>query len=145
MKEVTIYTDGACKQNSTRVGGWGCVLIYKENYFKKFSGRVENTTNSRMEIQAVIEGLKRLKEPCEVLIISDNLYVVNTINEWLDDWIEMGEYPYKANTDQWDEFIELRKIHKVTAKHVRGHHGVYYNEICDKLATNAIKGDIVNG
>lgn len=145
MKEVTIYTDGACKQNSTWVGGWGCVLIYQDRYFKKFSGRVEDTTNSRMEIQAVVEGLKRLKEPCKVLIISDNVYVVNTINEWLDKWIASGQYEIKANIDLWDEYIELRKIHEITAKHVRGHAGNHFNGICDRLAVNAIKGDIVDG
>lgn len=145
MKEVTLYTDGACKQNSTWVGGWGCVLIYENRYIKTFSGRVENTTNSRMEIQAVLEGLKRLKEPCIVHLVSDNIYVVRTINEWLDAWIASGVYQQKSNLDLWDEFIELRKIHKVEAKHIRGHQGNYYNEICDKLATNAIKGEIVNG
>lgn len=144
MKEVTIYTDGACKQNTSRVGGWAAVLIYEDRYFKKISGRVENTTNSKMEILAVIEGLKRLKEPCKVLIVSDNMYVVNTINIWLKDWLETGDYEFKANRDLWDEYIKLSKIHKITAKHVRGHCGVYYNEICDKLATNAIKGVIVD-
>lgn len=144
MKDVTIYTDGACSQNNTWKGGWGCVLIYKGNYIKTISGAEENTTNSRMEIQAVLEGLKRLREPCNVTIVSDSMYVVNTINEWLDNWIEKDCLEVKANSDQWKEFIEFRNIHKIKAKHVKGHAGDYFNEICDRLATNAIKGDIVD-
>ncbi|MEG1565410.1 MAG: RNase H family protein [Bacilli bacterium] len=144
MKEVTIYTDGACSQNHTWTGGWGAILIYENRHFKKISGREYNTTNSRMEIQAVLEALKRLKEPCKVEIVSDSLYVVRTINEWLTDWINTGMYSQKANIDLWDEFIKLKQIHEVTAKHIRGHHGNYYNEIADKLAVNAIKGVDVN-
>ena len=93
-----------------------------------------------MEIQAVIEGLKYLTESSDVTIISDSKYVCETINTWLDGWINKGILDDKANVDQWKQFIELRKIHKVVAKHIRGHHGIYFNEICDKLATNAIKG-----
>lgn len=141
MEKVTIYTDGACKQNSSWKGGWGVVILNELGGIKvKLNGSEENTTNSRMEIQAVIEGLKYLTEPSDVTIISDSKYVCETINTWLDGWINKGILDDKANVDQWKQFIELRKIHKVVAKHIRGHHGIYFNEICDKLATNAIKG-----
>lgn len=146
MNKVTIYTDGACRQNSTWQGGWGVVILNENGGIKaKLNGSEENTTNSRMEIQAVIEGLKYLTEPSEVKIISDSAYVCNTINGWLDMWQRKGILREKANVDQWLQFIELRKIHRVTAKHIRGHHGIYYNEICDSLATGAIRGEYVKG
>lgn len=141
MQKITIYTDGACSQNSTWKGGWGVVILNETGGInKKLNGSELNTTNSRMEIQAVLEGLKYLQEPTEVTIISDSKYVVETINSWLDNWISKGILDTKANVDQWKQFIELRKIHKVNAIHIRGHRGIYYNEICDKLATDAIKG-----
>lgn len=141
MNKVTIYTDGACSQNSTWKGGWGVVVLDELGGIKaKLNGSEENTTNSRMEIQAVIEGLKYLNEPSDVTIISDSKYVCETINTWLDGWINKGILEDKANADQWNQFIELRRVHKVVAKHIRGHQGIYFNEICDKLATNAIKG-----
>lgn len=141
MQKITIYTDGACSQNSTWKGGWGVVILNETGGInKKLNGSELNTTNSRMEIQAVLEGLKYLQEPTEVTIISDSKYVVETINSWLDNWIAKGILDTKANVDQWKQFIELRKIHKVNAIHIRGHRGIYYNEICDKLATDAIKG-----
>lgn len=141
MKDVVIYTDGACSQNSTWKGGWGVVILDENGGIKtKLNGSEENTTNSRMEIQAVIEGLKTLKEPSTVKIVSDSAYVCGTINTWLKDWVYKGILDSKANSDQWREYLEISKEHKVVAEHIRGHHGIYFNEICDKLATNAIKG-----
>lgn len=141
MKDVVIYTDGACSQNSTWKGGWGVVILDENGGIKtKLNGSEENTTNSRMEIQAVIEGLKTLKEPSNVKIVSDSAYVCGTINTWLKDWVYKGILDSKTNSDQWREYLEISKEHKVVAEHIRGHHGIYFNEICDKLATNAIKG-----
>lgn len=144
MKEITVFTDGACSQNKTWVGGWGVLLLNSDNTFKKYSGRIENTTNSRMEIQAVIEALKLLEnDEYQITLVSDNLYVVNTVNEWLEKWIRDNSLPYKANRDLWEEYMVLSRKHKIIAIHVRGHSGNHYNEIVDKLATNAIKGVIV--
>lgn len=145
MAEVRIYTDGACSQNGTWKGGWGYVILNNGGGIaSKGNGSEDNTTNSRMEIKAVLEALKTVKEPSEIIIVSDSSYVCNTINEWLDKWIDKGILETKSNTDQWKEYIRLRNLHKsVKAVHIRGHRGDYYNEICDRLATGAIKGDYV--
>lgn len=144
-KEIKIYCDGACAQNSSWEGGWGVVILGENGGIaKKFSGYSKKTTNSRMEIQAMLEGLKYLKKPSKVTIYSDSQYVCKTINEWLDGWLKKGTFKEKANTDQWEEFIELRKIHDVEAQHVRGHRGNYYNEIVDSLAYKASKGEVVS-
>lgn len=145
MEEVTVYTDGACSQNGTWKGGWGYVILDRGGGIaSKGNGSEDNTTNSRMEIKAVLEVLKAIKEPSEVTVVSDSAYVCNTINLWLDQWLEKGILETKSNADQWREYIELRKFHKsIKAVHIRGHQGNYFNEICDKLATGAIKGDYV--
>ena len=141
MKTYKIYTDGACSQNKSWKGGWGVVVLNDSNeLLNKFNGSAENTTNSRMEIQAVLEALKSIKEPSNITIVSDSQYVCNTINIWLDGWLKSGVYSGKANTDLWDEFIELRKKHNVIAEHIRGHRGNYYNEIADRLAVAGVNG-----
>ena len=89
MKEVTIYTDGACSGNPGK-GGWGCVLIYK-GYQKEFSGFEENTTNNKMEIVAVIQALEKLKEPCKVDVFTDSAYVSNAfLQDWISNWQANG-------------------------------------------------------
>lgn len=138
MKKVTLYTDGACSGNPGR-GGWGAVLIYGE-IEKQMSGVAEETTNNQMELTAVIEGLKALKEPCEVLVYSDSAYVVNAFNQnWIEGWINNNWRNSKkdpvANRELWEELIELTKVHSVTFNKVKGHAGDKYNEICDSLAT----------
>lgn len=138
MKKVTLYTDGACSGNPGK-GGWGCVLIYGE-VEKQMSGVAEVTTNNQMELTAVIEGLKALKEPCEVLVYSDSAYVVNAFNQnWIDGWINNNWRNSKkdpvANRELWEELISLTQTHKVTFNKVKGHAGDKYNEICDSLAT----------
>jgi len=141
----TAYTDGACKQNSSWVGGWALVIVSENNEIvRKISGRVENTTNSRMEIEAVLEVIKFLKDQNQINIVSDSSYVVNTINGWLEKWVSEGSYFNKANRDLWDKYLELSKGKKIVATHVRGHSGVYFNEIADNLAVNAIRGNCVN-
>ena len=143
MGVYRIYTDGACSQNKTWKGGWGVVVLNDKNEIvRKMNGSADNTTNSRMEIQAVLEGIKSIEEPSTITIVSDSQYVCNTINIWLDGWLKNGSSSSKANTDQWDEFLELRKKHNITAEHIRGHRGNYYNEIADKLAVAGVKGDI---
>ena len=138
MKKVTLYTDGACSGNPGR-GGWGAVLLFGA-FEKQMSGVNENTTNNQMELTAVIEGLKALKEPCEVLVYSDSAYVVNAFNNnWIEGWQKNNWRNSKkepvANRELWEELISLTNIHKVIFNKVKGHAGDKYNEICDSLAT----------
>ncbi len=141
MEKVIIYTDGACSGNPGP-GGWGAILIYKENK-KEISGGSKETTNNVMELTAVIEALKLLKYPCEVELYSDSAYVVNAFNQgWIYNWIKnnwktSGKDPVK-NKELWQELYELTKIHKVKFNKVKGHSDNEYNNRCDELARNAI-------
>jgi ribonuclease HI len=143
MKEITIYTDGACSGNPGP-GGWAAVLLYK-NHEKEISGGEEHTTNNRMEMMAVIEGLKQLKEPCRVNLYSDSAYLINAfIKEWIDKWQRngwqtAGKKPVE-NRDLWEELLRLTKIHTVEWSKVAGHSGDHYNERCDELAKGRVKG-----
>ena len=142
MEKVIIYTDGACSGNPGP-GGWGSILMYKENK-KEISGRLENTTNNVMELTAVIEALKLLKFPCEVELYSDSAYVVNAFNQkWIYGWLKNGwknssKEPVK-NKELWQELYELTKTHEVEFIKVKGHADNEYNNRCDELARNAIK------
>ncbi|MBO5327754.1 MAG: ribonuclease HI [Clostridia bacterium] len=142
MKKVILYTDGACSGNPG-VGGWGAVLMYKQHE-KRFSAAEKETTNNRMELTAVIQGLKQLKEPCEVEVYSDSSYVVNAfLNGWIYGWERNGwkkaDKSAVLNVELWQELLALTKIHNVTFNWVKGHADNEYNNICDKLATDAIK------
>ncbi len=142
MEKVIIYTDGACSGNPGP-GGWGAILMYKENT-KEISGGEKNTTNNIMELTAVIEGLKLLKFSCEVEIYSDSAYVVNAFNQgWIYNWIKnnwktSGKEPVK-NQEIWQELYSLTKIHKVKFIKVKGHSDNEFNNRCDEMARNAIK------
>ena len=142
MKRVTLYTDGACSGNPG-VGGWGAVLIYK-GHEKRISGAEPETTNNIMELTAVIMGLKCLKEECLVDIYSDSAYVVNAYNKgWLkqwekSNWVKADNKPL-ANDELWQEFNAYAHVHHITMYKVKGHSDNEYNNICDKLATDAIK------
>lgn len=142
MKEVTLYTDGACSGNPG-VGGWGAVLMFK-GFEKRISGAELSTTNNRMELTAVIEGLKCLKEPCEVTVYSDSAYTVNAFNNgWVYGWEQSGfkkaDNKPVLNDDLWRELLALTRTHRVTFIKVKGHADNEYNNICDKLATDAVK------
>lgn len=142
MKKVILYTDGACSGNPG-VGGWGAVLIYK-GVEKRISGAEALTTNNRMEMTAVIEGLNCLKEPCEVEVYSDSAYTVNAfLNGWVDEWQKNGfkkaDNKPVLNADLWRKLLDLTAIHKVSFNKVKGHADNEYNNICDKLATDAVK------
>ena len=142
MKQVTIYTDGACSGNPGK-GGWGCVLIYKDVQ-KEFSGYDENTTNNKMELYAVIFALQKLKEPCMVDIYTDSAYVSNAfLNDWITSWQNNGfrtaNKKEVQNKDMWLKLIELCQTHKVTFHKVKGHADNELNNRCDKLATDEIK------
>ncbi len=140
-KEVIIYTDGACSGNPGP-GGWGTILMYKDTK-KEISGGNPDTTNNIMEITAVIEGLKLLKEPCKVQIYSDSAYVVNAFNQhWIENWIKKNwqnskKEPVK-NKELWLELYTLVKQHEVKFIKVKGHSDNEFNNRCDELARNAI-------
>ena len=150
MKKITIYTDGACSGNPG-VGGWGAVLMYGK-IKKEISGAEDNTTNNRMELLAVINALKLLKEACDVDLYSDSAYVVNAfVNGWVDSWQQNGwrgsDKKEVKNIELWKELVGLCDIHKVTFIKVKGHADNEYNNRCDKLATGAVaelKKSLVN-
>lgn len=131
MKKVTLFSDGSALGNPGP-GGYGTILRFG-NVEKEIVGGEEHTTNNRMELLAVIEGLKALKESCEVEIVSDSSYVVKGINEWLSSWIARNFKKVK-NPDLWQEYIDVSRTHKVNATWVRGHDGHEENERCDILA-----------
>ncbi|ACL76105.1 ribonuclease HI [Ruminiclostridium cellulolyticum] len=142
MKQIEIYTDGACSGNPG-AGGWGAVLMYGEHKIE-ISGFEKSTTNNKMELTAAYEALKRLKEPCRVNLYSDSAYLVNAfLQGWLDKWIKNGWKRNKneevKNVDLWKELVKLADIHEIKWIKVKGHADNEYNNRCDKLATDEIK------
>jgi ribonuclease HI len=142
-KHVTLYTDGACIDNPGP-GGYGVVMIYN-SHRKELSGGFRKTTNNRMEIFAAIAGLKALKEPCRVTLVSDSQYLVHAIQKgWASRWQANGwkrNNKEKAiNPDLWERLLKLCEIHEVKFEWVRGHAGHSENERCDELATAAARG-----
>ena len=142
MKEVTIYTDGACSGNPGP-GGWGAILIDKEKRVE-LSGYDAHTTNNRMELLAPIQALQRLKEPCFVRVYSDSAYLVNAFRQhWLENWvrrnwIKSDKKPVE-NRDLWEEILRQTKIHHIEWIKVKGHADNPLNNRCDELATGEIK------
>ena len=140
-KRVTLYTDGACSGNPG-LGGYGGILIYGEVQ-REYSGAEKQTTNNRMEVMAVIVGLKRLKYPCIVDVYSDSAYTVNAyLNGWIYAWKKSGwkKADGKAvqNVDLWEELYALTQTHEVTFHKVAGHADNELNNRCDELARGAI-------
>lgn len=140
MKEVTIYTDGACSGNPGE-GGWGAVIMYKGTV-KKISGYSEMTTNNIMELTAVIEGVGVLKEKCRINIFTDSKYIVDSVTMWLPNWIKNGwktssKKPVK-NVECWKKIVELLNFHEIKWNWVKGHDGNIYNEECDRMAREEI-------
>ncbi len=131
MKHIYLFSDGSCLKNPGP-GGYGTILRYKDTE-KIISGGDVLTTNNRMELLGVIEGLKSLKESCEVDVVSDSSYVVRGINEWLSNWIKK-DFKNVKNPDLWREYIEASAPHKIKATWVRGHVGHEENERCDTIA-----------
>ena len=139
MKKIELFTDGSCLGNPGK-GGWCAILRYKDRE-KIISGGSLNTTNNRMELMAVINALKQLKEPCIVELYSDSLYVLKGIEEWLPNWIRKN-FKNVKNVDLWKEFIEVAKPHKIKIHWIKGHSGHKENEICDTIAKKeAEKGE----
>ncbi|GAB6158073.1 hypothetical protein JCM39194_12730 [Desulfotomaculum varum] len=142
LKDVTIYTDGACSGNPGP-GGYGVVLLYK-GHRKELSGGFSNTTNNRMEILAAIVGLEQLKEKCSVTLYTDSQYVVNAIEQgWAKKWRANGWMRNKKepalNADLWERLLKLCELHQVKFVWVRGHAGNPENERCDRLAVEAAR------
>ncbi|MCD4667492.1 MAG: ribonuclease HI [Sulfurimonas sp.] len=131
MKKITLFSDGSALGNPGP-GGYGTILRFGDKE-KVISGSEEHTTNNRMELLAVIEGLKALREPCKVDVVSDSSYVTKGINEWLKGWIKK-DFKKVKNPDLWREYVEVSKTHEVYGMWVRGHDGHVENERCDKLA-----------
>ncbi len=141
MKKVDLYTDGACSGNPGP-GGYGIVLIYNNNK-KEFSGFCDNTTNNRMELTAVVEGLKKLKEKCDVTIYTDSAYVSNAfLNGWVENWQKnnwkTANKKEVLNLDLWKELLNEMLKHNVSWVKVKGHADNEFNNLCDKLATGEI-------
>ncbi|WP_435418363.1 ribonuclease HI [Parerythrobacter aurantius] len=139
MKKVEIFTDGACKGNPGP-GGWG-VILRKGRHEKELSGGEAETTNNRMEMQAVIAGLNALIEPCEVELYTDSRYVIDGITKWVHGWKKRGwinasKKPVR-NEDLWHELIAAEQRHKVAWHWVKGHNGHAENERVDRLASDA--------
>ncbi len=140
-KRVVVYTDGACSGNPGP-GGWGAILQYN-GHKKEISGGERKTTNQRMEIMAVAQALKALKEPCDVVVHSDSAYVINCFKQkWYVNWRKNGWKNSKGdpvqNRDLWEDLLAEVDRHRVTFEKVKGHAGVELNERCDELAREAV-------
>ena len=137
MKQVDIYTDGACRGNPGP-GGFGAILVFA-GIEKEFSGGEAQTTNNRMELLAAITALSALKEPCAVTLYSDSKYLVDAINQnWVYGWRKKGwkksDGKPALNIDLWERLLTLLETHSVRFIWVKGHNGHPYNERCDRLA-----------
>ncbi|MDD6188110.1 MAG: ribonuclease HI [Clostridiales bacterium] len=137
MKQVELYTDGACSGNPGP-GGWGCVLIYR-GAEKELSGGEAETTNNRMELLAVINGLEALREPCAVTLYSDSKYVIDALKlGWAKKWRAAGWMRNKKepakNPELWERLLALTEKHEMSYVWVKGHAENEYNNRCDKLA-----------
>lgn len=142
MKQVIIYTDGACSKNPGP-GGWGAILQFGP-HAREISGFEPNTTNNRMELTAAIKALEALKEPCSIALHSDSAYLINTFQkDWLTKWQLNGwktanKGPVE-NQDLWRTLLNLTAKHQVKWVKVKGHADNEYNNRCDKLARDEIK------
>ncbi len=139
-KTVTLYTDGACKGNPGK-GGWGVLMRYGSHEKELFGGEA-HTTNNRMELTAIIQGLAALKRPCAVVIYTDSQYVKNGMEQWIHGWKKNGwktaaKQPVK-NEDLWRQLDQLAAQHQIQWQWVRGHAGHAENERADALANQGV-------
>ncbi len=136
-KTVTLFTDGACSGNPGP-GGWGAILRYGQHK-KELSGGESSTTNNRMELTAVIQGLSALKVPCTVELYSDSKYIIDALEKgWAvkwqkNGWVKPDKKP-ALNPDLWEELLRLAAIHTLRLHWVKGHAGNPDNERCDEMA-----------
>ncbi|MEG1922875.1 MAG: ribonuclease HI [Clostridia bacterium] len=142
MKNIILYTDGACSGNPG-VGGWAAILIFNGRE-KELSGYLPETTNNRMEMFAVIQGLRALKEPCEVTIYTDSAYVSDAFNKhWIESWIKKdwktADNSDVKNQDLWKALIYETNKNSVKFVRVKGHSDDKLNNRCDDMAVAAIK------
>ena len=142
MRQVEIFTDGACKGNPGP-GGWGAILR-SERHEKELSGREPATTNNRMEMTAAIRALTALTEPCEVVLHTDSKYVIDGITKWVNGWQKNGWKTAARkpvlNSDLWLALLDAVRPHRVRWVWVKGHAGHPENERADQLASNAALG-----
>ena len=141
LTEVELYTDGACSGNPGP-GGWGAILVAGAKE-KELAGGEADTTNQRMELQAVIEGLRALKRPCKVTVYSDSAYFINALEKkWYVNWRKNGWKNSKGeavkNRDLWEALLQEMERHQLLLQKVKGHSGHHYNERCDALARAAV-------
>ena len=138
---VELFTDGACSGNPGP-GGWGVILRWR-GHEKELSGGELETTNNRMELQAVIEGLAALKKPSHVIVYTDSQYVQRGMSEWLRGWkakdFRIKGGGFRPNHELWRELDRLAQIHRVEWRWIRGHSGHPENERADKLAVDAAR------
>lgn len=139
MKQVSIYTDGACSGNPGP-GGWGAILLYGEHRLE-LSGGADSTTNNRMELTGVIRGLEALKQPCIVELYSDSKYVIDALEKgWAKGWQRRGwvksDKKPALNPDLWERLLALCEVHSVRCHWVKGHADNEYNNRCDQLAVS---------
>ena len=137
MKTITIYTDGACSGNPGP-GGWGAILRYRDTE-KELSGGAAETTNNRMELTAVIEALRLLREPCIVELYSDSKYVIDALSKgWARGWQARGwvksDKKPALNPDLWEQLLALTEVHQVHCHWVKGHAENEHNNRCDQMA-----------
>lgn len=137
MKQVTIYTDGACSGNPGP-GGWGAILMYGEHK-KELSGGEAQTTNNRMELTAAIEAFSCLKMPCVVELWSDSKYIIDALEKgWAVGWRKRGwiksDKKPALNPDLWEKLLDLLEVHEVHCHWVKGHAENEYNNRCDEMA-----------
>jgi len=140
MKKVVLYSDGACSFNPGK-GGWGSILEFNGTR-REFSRGYKDSTNNRMELMGIIEPLRLLKEPCEIEIYTDSMYIVNSINKkWINGWVEKdwkrSDGEPVANIDLWKLMLELIEVHQLKFNWVKGHDEHEENERCDELAVAA--------
>ena len=140
MKEVIIYTDGACRGNPGP-GGWGALIKFDAAEKEIFGGQ-NNTTNNQMELSAAIEGLSILKEPCDVELFTDSKYVMDGITQWIQNW-KKNNWKTSAkkevkNKELWQQLDQLMSYHQVQWHWVKGHSGDPGNETADLLANKGI-------
>lgn len=144
MKNILLFTDGACSGNPGK-GGYGAILKYN-SYEKELSRGFVSTTNNRMELMGAIAGLETLKEPCKVELYSDSKYLVDAIEKgWVFSWKKNGwkksDKKPALNVDLWERLLALMETHDVTLHWVKGHAGHKENERCDRLAVTAYMSD----
>jgi len=140
MKQVIMYTDGACRGNPGP-GGWGALITFEGSSKEMFGGKLDST-NNQMELSAAIEGLAALKEPCNVDLFTDSKYVMDGITQWIHNW-KKNSWRTAAkkdvkNKELWSKLDELINFHQVQWHWVKGHSGHEQNEIADQLANKGI-------